>query len=215
MSKLFESQFSDGTGNVSIQYEGTEGASEAQVSADCNCGEDRTIAVSMESEDGSVKKTLTVNQEGVREQFIPAGETEGIICSDGLRFLTIKEKYADSIIECCNPKPVQDYLVYRTTEPNEEVQLMGMQECANKITLEGDVDIPITGTGALKYTFAEPGDHKVWIEINPEITEFSNLKKGSACFLMCDKLISIPENLFTKKMLMQQVSKVVLEPVQD
>lgn len=101
MSELFESQFSDGTGTVSIQYEGTEGTSEAQVAADCNCGEDRTVALSVESEDGSVKKTLTVNQEGVREQFIPAGETEGIICSDGLRFLTIKEKYADSMIECC------------------------------------------------------------------------------------------------------------------
>lgn len=101
MSKLFESQFSDGTGTVSIQYEGTEGTSEAQVAADCNCGEDRTVALSVESEDGTTKKTLTVNQEGVREQFIPAGETEGIICSDGLRFLTIKEKYADSMIECC------------------------------------------------------------------------------------------------------------------
>ena len=124
MSKLFESQFSDGTGTVSIQYEGTKGASEAQVAADCNCGEDRTIAVSVESEDGSVKKTLTVNQEGVREQFIPAEETEGIICSDGLRFLTIKEKYADSMIECC--KPVVSNTIYiNQLESNPALMITG------------------------------------------------------------------------------------------
>lgn len=101
MSELFESQFSDGTGKVSIQYEGTEGTTQAQVSGECNCGEDRTVTLSVESEDGSVKRNLIVNQTGVREQFIPAGDEDGFVCSDGQKFLTIKEEYADSMIECC------------------------------------------------------------------------------------------------------------------
>lgn len=101
----FKSNFNDGTGEVTIQYEGTAGTTEAPVSADCNCGADRTVKVNIVSEDGKSSKEVTINQEGVREEFIPSDQTEGIKGSDGELFLGIKEKYADNAPECCNPNP--------------------------------------------------------------------------------------------------------------
>lgn len=100
--KEFNSNFNDGTGELNIQYEGTAGTTEAQVASDCNCGEDRTVQVTVVTDDGGASKTVTVNQEGVREQFIPADQTEGIRGSDGELFLGIKEKFANSVPECCN-----------------------------------------------------------------------------------------------------------------
>ena len=101
--KEFNSNFNDGTGELNIQYEGTAGTTEAPVTSDCNCGEDRTVQVTVVTDDGGASKTVTVNQEGVREQFIPADQTEGIRGSDGELFLGIKEKYADAMPECCVP----------------------------------------------------------------------------------------------------------------
>ena len=56
--------------------------------------------------------------------------------------------------------------------------------------LEDGTDVPITGTGALSYTFADDGEHKVWIEFKEDVTDFSN------CFVGCSGLTSIPSNLF-------------------
>lgn len=108
--KEFNSNFNDGTGKLNIQYEGTAGTTEAPVTSDCNCGEDRTVQVNFITDDGGVSKTVTVNQEGVREQFIPADQTEGIRGSDGELFLGIKEKYANNMIECC--KPATSNIIY-------------------------------------------------------------------------------------------------------
>ena len=87
--------------------------------------------------------------------------------------------------------PKQDYLTYTTTGTSQSVQLINNQEYANKITLEDGTDIPITGTGALFYTFADIGEHKVTIEFKEDVTNFSR------CFLNCSGLTSIPENLFS------------------
>ena len=57
--------------------------------------------------------------------------------------------------------------------------------------MEDGTDVPITGTGALSYTFADDGEHKVWIEFKEDVTNFSN------CFVGCSGLTSIPENLFS------------------
>lgn len=100
--KEFNSNFNDGTGKLNIQYEGTAGTTEAPVTSDCNCGDDRTVQVTVVTDDGKVSKNVTVNQEGVREQFIPSDQTEGIRGSDGELFLGIKEKFANSVPECCN-----------------------------------------------------------------------------------------------------------------
>lgn len=183
----FKSNFNDGTGELNIQYEGTSGTTEAPVTSDCNCGEDRTVQVNFITDDGGASKTVTVNQEGVREQFIPADQTEGIRGSDGELFLGIKEKYADEVPDCCKP---QDYLVYTTTSDNQSVQIIYEQEYAQRIYLEDGTELDVSGTGKLNYTFQNAGEHKVWIEFKEDVTDFSN------CFYRCAGLTSIPENLF-------------------
>ena len=97
------------------------------------------------------------------------------------RFLMIKNEDIEPVQTCC---------VYTTTEASQNVKLISSQECANKITLEDGTDIPITGTGALSYTFAEAGDHKVTIEFKEDVTNFDY------CFSGCTTLTSIPDNLF-------------------
>ena len=97
------------------------------------------------------------------------------------RFLMIKN---------ANVKPVQTCCVYTTTGASQSVQLIYNKQYANKITLEDGTDVPITGTGELNYTFAEAGEHKVWIEFKEDVTNFSQ------CFSGCTSLTSIPDNLF-------------------
>ena len=82
-------------------------------------------------------------------------------------------------------------LTYTTTGSSQNVRLINKQEYAKKIMLEDGTDVPITGTGALSYTFAEAGDHKVYIEFKEDANSFA------ACFSGCSSLTSIPENLFT------------------
>ena len=78
-----------------------------------------------------------------------------------------------------------------TTNESQSVNLINKKEYAKKITLEDGTNIPVTGTGALSYTFAEAGEHKVTIELKEDVTDFSE------CFQSCSELTSIPENLFT------------------
>lgn len=186
--KEFKANFNDGTGELNIQYEGTAGTTEAPVTSDCNCGEDRTVQVTVVADDGKVSKNVTVNQEGVREQFIPSDQTEGIRGSDGELFLGIKEKFADAVPDCCKP---QDYLVYTTTSDNQSVQIINKQEYAQRIYLEDNTELDVSGTGSLNYTFQNAGEHKVWIEFKEDITDFSY------CFSRCSGLTSIPDNLFS------------------
>lgn len=186
--KEFKTNFNDGTGELNIQYEGTAGTTEAPVTSDCNCGEDRTVQVTVVTDDGKVSKNVTVNQEGVREQFIPSDQTEGIRGSDGELFLGIKEKFADAVPDCCKP---QDYLVYTTTEEDERVQIIYKKQYAQRIYLEDGIELDVSGSNELYYRFPEAGEHKVWIEFKPDTTNFSY------CFLGCSELISIPEKLFT------------------
>ena len=99
--KEFKTNFNDGTGELNIQYEGTSGTTDASVASDCNCGEDRTVQVNIVADDGKSSKKVTINQEGVREQFIPSDQTEGIAGSDGELFLGIKDKFVNTMPECC------------------------------------------------------------------------------------------------------------------
>ena len=86
---------------------------------------------------------------------------------------------------------VAEPCTFTTTGASQSVQLIYMQEYAKKITLEDGTDVPITGTGALNYTFADAGNHKVTIELKEDVTNFIY------CFRDCTSLTSIPENLFT------------------
>ena len=81
-------------------------------------------------------------------------------------------------------------MVYTTTSANQSVQLIYKQEYAKKITLEDGTDVPITGSGALSYTFADIGEHKVTIKLKEDVNTLFD------CFSDCTELTSIPENLF-------------------
>ena len=74
----------------------------------------------------------------------------------------------------------------------------------DKVTIEETGEV-ITGNS---YTFANAGDHKVYIELNPDITEIGNVYfngsvyDGSTIFRINDfkgvsELISVSENLFS------------------
>lgn len=96
---VFEANFYDGTGKVYIDPNAGSGDAMVETTADCNCGEDRTVNVAVAA--SSLSKKVTVNQEGVREQFIPADQEEGMMGSEGDYFLGIKEKFADSMPAEC------------------------------------------------------------------------------------------------------------------
>ena len=94
-----EVTFYDGTGKAYINPNTGSGDATAETTADCNCGEDRTVNVAVTA--SSLSKKVTVNQEGVREQFIPADQEEGIMGSEGDYFLGIKAEWADNLpVEC-------------------------------------------------------------------------------------------------------------------
>ena len=101
------------------------------------------------------------------------------------------------------------YAIYRTTGASQEVRLFGydsdeVKNYIDKVTIEETGEV-ITGNS---YTFANAGDHKVYIELNPDITEIGNVYfngsvyDGSTIFRINDfkgvsELISVSENLFS------------------
>ena len=96
----FSSSFDNEEGTLSIEYTGTSGESTATPTADCNCGEDRSTNVRVATVDGSLYEDVYIFQEGVREQFIPADEDEGLIGSEDDYFLTIKDSVEELPEEC-------------------------------------------------------------------------------------------------------------------
>lgn len=98
---VFETNFYDGTGKVYINPDAGSGDATAETTADCNCGEDRTVNVAVVA--SSLSRKVTVNQEGVREQFIPADQEEGMMGADGDYFLGIKAEYANNLPDGCIP----------------------------------------------------------------------------------------------------------------
>ena len=101
------------------------------------------------------------------------------------------------------------YAIYRTTGDSQEVRLFGYDSdeviyYIDKVTIEETGEV-ITGNS---YTFANAGDHKVYIELNPDITEIGNvyfngsIYDGSTIFRIdyfrgVSELISVSENLFS------------------
>ena len=89
-----------------------------------------------------------------------------------------------------NIEKVQDYFVYTTTSENKESIIISRRNYAQRIYLEDGTELDVSGTGVLKHTFQEVGEHKVWIEFKKDLTSFYD------CFSFCKDLTSIPENIF-------------------
>lgn len=87
--------FYDGTGKVYVDPGSGSGDKSVKVTADCNCGQDRVVNLRVAA--SSLNKQESITQIGVREQFIPADQTEGMKGADGDYFLGIKEEYADNM----------------------------------------------------------------------------------------------------------------------
>lgn len=160
----FNGTFDNQEGQLSIEYTGTPGTSKATPSADCNCGEDRTTTVSVKTVDGSLEKQVVINQEGVREQFIPADETEGIMGSDGDYFLTIKDSVTEMPGDCT---------------PTVTVDMSNLQDVVSQIDALGGASKQIrlvvtneSGSGnwtALENLFKEGGDlstYNIWLDLS-------------------------------------------------
>lgn len=80
--------------------------------------------------------------------------------------------------------------IYTTTSANQRIEIVNNSSILSRITLEDGTDIPITQS-QVYYTFPEAGDHKVFIEINPEETQLGYI------FTLCVNLKSVGANLFS------------------
>ena len=87
-------------------------------------------------------------------------------------------------------KEVQDYCVYTTTSANQQAQILCHQEYVQRAYLEDGTELDVSGSNALTYRFPNAGEHKVWIELKNNVTDFMTF------FFACDKLTSIPANFF-------------------
>ena len=98
------------------------------------------------------------------------------------------------------------YAIYRTTGASQQVKLFGydsdeVKNYIDKVTIEETGEV-ITGNS---YTFSTAGDHKVYIELNPDITDVGYYGLGSSTTkktlfgynTRISELISISENLFS------------------
>ena len=82
-------------------------------------------------------------------------------------------------------------LVYTTTGTSQQVKLVNKQEYLDYCKIvDTDEELSVTGTGALNYTFENPGEHKVELKFKDDAT---TLALG---FVGCSQLTSIPANLF-------------------
>ena len=83
-------------------------------------------------------------------------------------------------------------VTYATTGASQQIQIVNKQEYLDyaKIVDTGE-ELTVTGTGALFYTFENPGEHKVELKFKDDAT---TLTSG---FARCYQLTSIPENLFS------------------
>ena len=88
-------------------------------------------------------------------------------------------------------KPEVRIVTYTTTGTSQQVKLVNKQEYLDyaKIVDTGE-ELTVTGTGALNYTFENPGKHQVELKFKDDAT---TLASG---FSSCYQLTSIPANLF-------------------
>ena len=126
---------------------------------------------------------------------------------DSFEYTTVS--YVEENKEVYYKEKEKPYAIYRTTGDSQEVRLLGydsdeVKNYINKVTIEETGEV-ITGNS---YTFANAGDHKVYIELNPDITEIGNvyfngsIYDGSTIFRINDfrgvsELIYVSENLFS------------------
>ena len=88
-------------------------------------------------------------------------------------------------------KPEVRILTYTTTGTSQQVQLVYKQEYLDYIKIvEKGEELTVTGTGALNYTFTNPGEHQVELKFKDDATTLASVFSG------CRGLTSIPDNLF-------------------
>ena len=124
---------------------------------------------------------------------------------DNFEYPTVS--YVEENKEVYYTEKEKPYAIYRTTGDLQEVRLFGydsdeVKNYIDKVTIEETGEV-ITGNS---YTFENHGDHKVYIELNPDITDVgyygglgsSTTKKTLFGYnTRISELISISENLFS------------------
>lgn len=82
-------------------------------------------------------------------------------------------------------------LYYTTTGASQEIQLINTQEYLEYIrVIEKGEELSATGTGALNYTFENPGQHLIELKFKDDSTTMDYVFSG------CTELTSISDNLF-------------------
>lgn len=89
------------------------------------------------------------------------------------------------------PKFEIDPCIYITSISNQSVRIINKKEYAKRIYLEDSTELDISGSGPLDYTFSNVGEHKVWIELNENLYDFSS------CFSGCNRLYKIQNGLLS------------------
>ena len=88
-------------------------------------------------------------------------------------------------------KPEVRIVTYTTTDASQRVKLVNKREYLDyaKIVNTGE-ELTVTGSGALNYTFTDPGEHQVELKFKDDATTLASGFSG------CSQLTNIPENLF-------------------
>ena len=88
-------------------------------------------------------------------------------------------------------KPAPSIVTYTTTGTSQQVKLVNKREYLDyaKIVNTGE-ELTVTGSGALNYTFTDPGEHQVELKFKDDATTLASGFSG------CSQLTNIPENLF-------------------
>ena len=89
------------------------------------------------------------------------------------------------------PRPKGTFtLVYTTTSANQSVKLTSRKQYFEYIETEDGVE-DLSGSGTLNHTFVNVGEHEVKVLFKKGLTIFES------CFSYCNRLTSIPSDLFT------------------
>lgn len=82
-------KWSEGEGYITAAYNG-EGSGSASIASDVNEGIDRKQSISVETTDGTIRRSVEVTQYGMREVFEPSDG--GFVLADGGTFNVLKNE---------------------------------------------------------------------------------------------------------------------------
>lgn len=82
-------KWNEGDGHITATYEGS-GSGSASIASDVNEGIDREQAITVETTDGTIRRSVDVTQYGMREVFEPSDG--GFVLADGGTFNVLKNE---------------------------------------------------------------------------------------------------------------------------